>query len=298
MGTRLHEHGALLHSRWDVIPHHSRIETYAKPRQNKLPVMLAKWPRNYYNDVTHSLMAIYLVMAKKIERQSMRSQHGQGLSALWLCFVMFVFGYLAASWFDVNQLVNWVSTHLKTAPAADNSRNKPIEDNITSETHPKLEFYTLLANEQVARTSAVKTEETASVDIQYKAVPEKVSKSSASSEPMELAMTVPEPVQIPVPKPVPPIPKPLPTPTAENVKPQGQYLIQVGSFRALTEAQRMKAKLLSKGFTADIVAVNQQSMYWYRVMLGPFLSLTQAQQAQLAVARQEHITGMIRKLNG
>ncbi len=239
-------------------------------------------------------------MAKKIERKSMRSQHGQGLSALWLCFVMFVFGYLAASWFDVNQLVNWVSTHVQTTPAADNRPNKPVEASITSETHPKLEFYTLLANEQVAGTSATKTQETASVDIQYKAVPEKVIKSSASSGPMELAMTAPtsEPVQIPVPKPMPPAPKPLPTPTAESTKPQGQYLIQVGSFRALTEAQRMKAKLLSKGFAVDIVAVNQQSMYWYRVMLGPFLSLTQAQQAQLTVARQEHITGMIRKLNG
>jgi cell division protein FtsN len=53
-----------------------------------------------------------------------------------------------------------------------------------------------------------------------------------------------------------------------------------------------------KGYPATIVSVTQQSSYWYRVVLGPFSPLAQAQQVQMSLLRSEHITGMIRKIDG
>ncbi len=246
--------------------------------------------------------AITLAMVKQFERKPTKSQQSQGLNAVWLCFVTFVFGYLAASWCDVNQLSHWVSAHMQSKPVVENTPN--FQASAPKVTHPKLEFYTLLANESLSRPNvAVKTPtavttvdtqykdvaiKSSPVDTQYKEKPVQTAQVSTASLPMELAVTQPVPERVSS------------QPTAPKTvmpKTSGAYSIQVGSFRALTEAQRMKAKLIMKGFGVDIVTVNQQATYWYRVMIGPFASLSQAQQAQLAFSRQEHITGMIRKLD-
>ncbi len=259
-------------------------------------------------------------MTKKIEKKSTLSQPGQKLSALWLCFLMFVVGYLAASWFDVNQFVTWVSAHLSGHPPTEKSFEKKPEDVATAiEQHPKLEFYTLLANDsglRVTPSAQINATEAAIVDMQYKNVPEKTPNfvpQASPSQPMELAVTAPaappqpvfrrpepvskrpEPTQL-APKPVYTQSRPAPIPTAE--KPRGRYGIQVGSFRSPTEAKRMRDKLGMKGYPATIVSVTQQSSYWYRVVLGPFSSLAQAQQVQMSLSRREHITGMIRKIDG
>lgn len=242
-------------------------------------------------------------MVKQFERKPTKSQQSQGLNAVWLCFVTFVFGYLAASWCDVNQLSHWVSAHVQSKPVIENTPN--LQASAPKVTHPKLEFYTLLANESLSRpNAAVKTApavttvgtqykdiaiKSSPVDAQYKEKQVQTAQVSSASEPMELAVTQPVSERAPLPLPA--------TPKTVMPKSSGAYSIQVGSFRALTEAQRMKAKLIMKGFSVDIVTVNQQATYWYRVMIGPFASLSQAQQAQLAFSRQEHITGMIRKLD-
>ena len=263
-------------------------------------------------------------MTKKIEKKSTRSQPGQKLSALWLCFLMFVVGYLAASWFDVNQFVTWVGAHLSGHPPAEKSIAKKPEDVATAiEQHPKLEFYTLLANDSGLRatpSAQINSTEATTVDMQYKNVPEKtpnVVPQASPSQPMELAVTAPEaalpvppqpvfrrpepvskrpePTQV-VPKPIYTQSRPAPVPTVEKLR--GRYGIQVGSFRSPTEAKRMRDKLGMKGYPATIVSVTQQSSYWYRVVLGPFSSLAQAQQVQMSLSRREHITGMIRKIDG
>ena len=255
-------------------------------------------------------------MTKKIEKKSMRSHQGQHLSALWLCFLMFVVGYLAASWFDVNQFVSWVGAHLSGHPAVEkNIAKKPEETTPPIEQHPKLEFYTLLANDSgLHAPSSTKIDATAerTVDMQYKNVPDKPSEQIAQtrpSQPMELAVTAPsspspspqpipkhiEPVQL-APKPAYTQPRPAPVPTADKLR--GRYGIQVGSFRSAIEAKRMRDKLSLKGYSATIISVTQQSTYWYRVVLGPFSTLAQAQQVQMSLSRREHITGMIRKIDG
>ena len=84
-------------------------------------------------------------MTKKIEKKSTQSQSDQKLSALWLCFLMFVLGYLAASWFDVNQLVHWINSNLSNhAPTTKTIKHHSRHLAKVTKLHPKLEFYTLL----------------------------------------------------------------------------------------------------------------------------------------------------------
>lgn len=268
-----------------------------------------------------------LIMTKKIEKKSPRSYQGQGLSALWLCFLMFVFGYLAASWFDVNQLVKWVGNRFAGHPAvekviAEKSETvKPVR-----EQHPKLEFYTLLTTDAGLHNSS---SESTTIDVQYKPIQAKPNTKIAGPSvagPMELALTAPasEPSPTPAPKPnpspfppqgptsikpaAPPrpaLPKPLsdelkpaaaaPVPVSATERSYGRYVIQVASFRSQTEAKKLREKLLQRGYNVKIMSVMQQSTYWYRVMVGPFPSVGQAQQVQSALSYQEHVRGMIRK---
>ncbi|MCR9192183.1 MAG: SPOR domain-containing protein [Gammaproteobacteria bacterium] len=229
-------------------------------------------------------------MAKEFAKKTKKSQQGQGLSAVWLCFLTFVFGYLAASWFDVNQLGHWVTAHLHGSAV----QQAPSQMQASAPVHPKLEFYTLLANESPSK-SDMASKALAETEGQYQDLSTK-----QSSEPMVSAesQATNRPV-LPVPKALTKAPpkKPAADNVVPNYSPDGAYSVQVGSFRAYNEAQRMIAKLRAKGLHVEMVSVHQQSTYWYRVMLGPFASLPQAQQAQIAFAHQEHINGMIRKSN-
>lgn len=269
------------------------------------------------------------IMTKKIEKKSPRSYQGQGLSALWLCFLMFVFGYLAASWFDVNQLVKWVGNRFAGHPAvekviAEKSETiKPVR-----EQHPKLEFYTLLTTDAGLHNPS---SEPTTIDVQYKPIQAKSNTKLAEPNavgPMELALTAPVPASEPTtptpaakpnPSPFPPqgstttkpaapsrpvLPKPLsdelkpaaaPVPVSATERSYGRYVIQVASFRSQTEARKLREKLLQRGYNVKIMSVMQQSTYWYRVMVGPFPSMGQAQQVQSALSYQEHVRGMIRK---
>lgn len=268
------------------------------------------------------------IMTKKIEKKSTRSYQGQGLSALWLCFLMFVFGYLAASWFDVNQLVRWVGDRFASRPPVEKVVAQKLEAvKPVREQHPKLEFYTLLTSDAGLHNppTQLASPETTSINVQYKSVQEKsdnIATGSETSSPMELAVTSPAaesapkpnpspfPPQVPVtpskpatpPRPV--LPKPLsdelrpaavPVSASDRFKGQGRYVIQVASFRSQFEAKKLRERLAQRGYNANIVSIMQQSTYWYRVMVGPFSSLGQAQQAQSALSYQEHIRGMIRK---
>lgn len=269
-----------------------------------------------------------LIMTKKNEKKSPRSHQGQRLSALWLCFLMFVFGYLAASWFDVNQFVKWVGDRFSGQPAV--KKVIPKTETTVSpikEQHPKLEFYTLLTNDaglhsvQAQLDSSNTTHESTQQQTEQKK-PNKTSSIEPSSGPMELALTAPSaelpakptpspfssqesttpaktvaPAKSVLPKPVTDElkPAPNPTPITANDKYKGRYVIQVASFRSQSEAIRLREKLAQRRYNVYIVPVMQQSTYWYRVMVGPFSSLGQAQQMQSALSYREHIRGIIRK---
>ena len=220
--------------------------------------------------------------------------------------------YLAASWFDVNQLVNFF--HHKAKATSENA-TEPNKEALSSAAppHPKLEFYTLLSSDKAPaalphpefsqkdnhqiKTAEVVEDEPPPLDLEL---------NVASTEPKNPSLHSPEPSS-PKPKPALPLvrekPKPkLSSPVKVDYKPLSEksrtpslsYSIQIASFRGMNEAAHLKTKMAMKGYKLNIVSVNQQDLRWYRVMLGPFSSLTQARQVQKDFAMREHINGLIR----
>jgi cell division protein FtsN len=73
------------------------------------------------------------------------------------------------------------------------------------------------------------------------------------------------------------------------------YMLQVGSFRALSDADRLRATLTLGGHEALIQTVSVNgSDTWHRVRLGPFGDLNQANRARDALARDQVNSMMLR----
>lgn len=230
-------------------------------------------------------------MAGHYRKKSAPRQRGNLLGQLLVLVVVFVAGYLCASLYDLASVTSWVGSQV----LANNSAviiNKPSVQQAQLP-KPKFEFYTLLANDQVV--SAAPT-------------------TSTSSPPPSstVAPTAVLPVKVlPLHEPLAPVAavatkSPAPVVLAEKIPTllasrkdmdKDTYLVQVGSFKNMQEAERMKVALVMKGFDVKIAAIRQQNISWYRVIIGPFASRNQAQQAQMAFARREHIMGMIRKMD-
>lgn len=242
-------------------------------------------------------------MTKQLEKRFTRSQPSRGLSALWLNFVMLVCGYLLASWLDINQLAGYIHSAIHTQPHV-----KP-KDPVKSEeltAHPKLEFYTLLSKEKMMVAPPAPT--AVSEDVKPASLRTYEEPAVTAAQPLDLEVTAEK--QNPTVKEAQavstqPVPKALPSKfqsmpaqsrSRETELSMDAYTVQVGSFRVLQEAQRMKTRLMVTGFKVNIVAVTQQDVHWYRVVIGPFKSLGEARQAQQVFARREHINGMIRKI--
>ena len=74
------------------------------------------------------------------------------------------------------------------------------------------------------------------------------------------------------------------TPSKEGVKrveQPGTYLLQAGSFRNHTQADQLRAKLALLGLETSIQSVSVNSKQaWHRVRVGPFLNLSDLNQAR------------------
>ncbi len=90
--------------------------------------------------------------------------------------------------------------------------------------------------------------------------------------------------------------KPMPV-KSEPVSKRG-YLIQVAAFRVQSEALRMKASLLRRGFEVGVSPVLKQNTQWFRVIVGPFASRQEAELAQKAIAKTDRLNGMIQAEHG
>lgn len=73
-----------------------------------------------------------------------------------------------------------------------------------------------------------------------------------------------------------------------------RYILRAGSFRKLTEADELKARLTLNGFKPAINKTTLSNKIWYRVQIGPFNNKQDAitQQQKLL---QQHINGIIVK---
>lgn len=230
-------------------------------------------------------------MAKNYGKKTMGRRNSSGVGSLMLAFVAFVFGYLIATVFDMNQLSGWVNTHMLAQQVAQ-SPTKPVSQQAQLP-KPKFEFYTLLAKGQVGQPlPEAPVAQTAQAVPSTEPVHVASSHAPSVSAPLDLTVTQKLPLHEPLVA-VQPGNKPIAVAAITTDK----FLVQVGSFKNLREAEKMKASLVMKGFDVTISSSNQQQMSWYRVIIGPFESRTQAQKAQLAFARSEHIVGMVRKMD-
>lgn len=71
-----------------------------------------------------------------------------------------------------------------------------------------------------------------------------------------------------------------------------QYLIQAGTFRALSNAESLKKRLYLKGMSAKIQKIDAEDGIWFRVTLGPFSSETIALSQKSRLAK-EKIPGIL-----
>lgn len=74
------------------------------------------------------------------------------------------------------------------------------------------------------------------------------------------------------------------TPTNEPI----EYLLQVGSFKKASDADRLRAQLILLSLEAKIEAVtNKQQQKWHRVTVGPYRSRSKLAKAQSILASNE-----------
>ena len=230
-------------------------------------------------------------MAGNYKKKNTTRRRSNILGQLLLAAVFFIAGYISASLYDLTNLSAWVGTHLLAKTTS--KMLIPTQEQANVAPKPKFEFYTLLANEQVAGSAPP----TSSVQ------PTALAENSQPALPLVKNTIAPAPAPLASPAAVvaantvalqAPLPEKKLAPIVNN---RDAYLIQVASFKSMSEAEHMKASLTMKGFDVNIAMVNQQRVNWYRVIIGPFASREQAQQMLVTFARREHITGMIRKMD-
>lgn len=91
--------------------------------------------------------------------------------------------------------------------------------------------------------------------------------------------------------------KPLGQPSVVEANPgKESYLIQLAAFKNKQDAEQMKAELTLKGFEVSVVATSQQQVNWYRVIAGPFSNRVKAEKAQVTLAQNEGIKGIVRRV--
>ena len=242
-------------------------------------------------------------MAKNHYGKKTASRRNNGRPGQYiLIFCAFIIGYVSSN-ADLTKLTHWFNSNVLTQSSPPVSTKPQAQQ--AQLPKPKFEFYTLLANGQAmsqpVQSNTVQTSNVQPTVNSANVVPTNTTVTAATNtNPAIHAETVP-PIDLTVTQKL-PLHEPLAV-TAENKAlptaplSKDAYLIQVGSFKNLHEAERMRATLLMKGFEVKIVTVSQQRMNWYRVHIGPYATHSQALKAQAAFARSEHITGMIRKMN-
>jgi len=214
---------------------------------------------------------------RKINKAPKKNGSSKQLLLVLVCFLL---GYLTASVFDLTSLTSWVNTTILAQHFPSKVLNvKPKEAQLLK---PKFEFYTLLAsekNDDIQDSATIAKAQDVKALVPATTEPEK--NSVVASDNKVIKNQVPKESQE----------------VTKAISNNNSYLVQVAAFKNLHDAEKMKASLVIKGFMVNISTVAQQKTNWYRVVIGPFPSISLAQKAQGDVARSEHIVGMIRRMN-
>ncbi len=81
-------------------------------------------------------------------------------------------------------------------------------------------------------------------------------------------------------------PEPYAVPEALRPEAEGEFTIQAASFRALDDAETLRANLLLQNLPAQTVASDATGSRWYRVVVGPFGRRVEADRAMTRLREQ------------
>ncbi|MDX1836392.1 SPOR domain-containing protein [Legionella taurinensis] len=232
-------------------------------------------------------------MARDYGRKGTNSRHKSSAPRQFLWIIAsFLSGYLAATVFDVTSLSNWINKNVlaeqeKTAAPA------PAVVKHDERPKPKFEFYTLLSKDNSAPVinhssttapAAAKPMTGPGTTPTQTAAGQSVGQAAVHAGQPAVAVVESKPVLDA-------------KPAAPMAQAHESYLVQVAAFNRRQDAERLKALLVLKGFDVSITTVVQNRTNWFRVIIGPFHSRSEAEKAQTDVARTERIKGIIRKFN-
>ncbi|KTD82627.1 SPOR domain-containing protein [Legionella waltersii] len=205
---------------------------------------------------------------------------------LLVIVVTFLLGYFTATIMDVQKVSQWINKEILADNEPVKQPIKTAEQKPQVPPKPKFEFYTLLANEKSGSQAGNHQENTQTSAQTSAKGPEQVASKSINDV---VSNSVRSSVQVAEGKPV------------DNHQPSNKtssYLVQVASFKTRHDADNMKAKLILKGFDVNVVQASQAQGSWFRVVVGPYPDKTSAQLAQINLAKNERLNGMLRAVGG
>ncbi len=80
-----------------------------------------------------------------------------------------------------------------------------------------------------------------------------------------------------------------------EVSEAGNFLLQVGSFKRMEDADRQRAQLILLGMEPRISESNGDNGHWYRVQIGPFETKSRLQQVRALLAEQNIDTLLLKR---
>ena len=263
------------------------------------------------------------------KRQRNAKQHGGAIRHVVGLFASFLCGYLVANVVDLPSSITWVNQHWANYQTANQSVPTAVATASVKQAEipkPKFEFYTLLSKDNNAPVATTRDVTLLAPQLAA-ATPSNSNRSTAeSAQPGELAMkqqpllqtatqsgtpmqtsaeaqtTTADPLIATNSKVAVPVVESQPVGSVSEsatlkLAKKETYMIQIAAVTRRGDAEHLKASLTLKGYGVMIISPTDSKTNWYRVVIGPFHSRAEAEQAQLNVARTEHIQGMIRKLD-
>ncbi len=227
---------------------------------------------------------------KRTTRQSRGAPH-----QLLVIVVTFLVGYLTAVFFDVQTISNWLNTQVLASHGQQQQAAKPAPQQAQVPPKPKFEFYTLLANEKGATQPtansypqvATKAPAPAAATSPSANGSAAVAATSAAKTTVRPGTNAPQIAAVKVSD-----AKAVAPPAQQQVN-KGNFMVQVAAFKVRQDAEHMKGLLILKGFNVNVVPVTNAQGNWFRVVVGPYSNKTLAQQAQITLAKNERLRGMV-----
>lgn len=227
-------------------------------------------------------------MAREYSNRRSRSR-GSVPSQFLVITITFLLGYVTASLLDLQKINQWVNNQVLAYEGKKEVKHEARQAVIPPK--PKFEFYTLLANEKVPNSQhATQFASNVATELKKtKASAERIVAPVVVTEPVKLNSTRVQKSNIASRK-----PEASASVTASTSTGKVNYLVQVASFKARHDAEQMKGRLILKGFDVYIIPVIHATKgNWFRVVVGPYGNRVLAQQAQVNLAKNERLNGMI-----